>query len=44
MRKGLIISFAVLLVVFSAIGCTDTGTEDEEVVGDEEVVDDEEVI
>jgi plastocyanin len=28
MRKGLIISFAVLLVVFFAIGCTDTGTDD----------------
>jgi plastocyanin len=28
MRKGLIISFAVLLVAFFAIGCTDTGTDD----------------
>ncbi|WP_256622907.1 cupredoxin domain-containing protein [Methanolobus chelungpuianus] len=29
MRKGIVISLAVLLVVFFAIGCTDTGTEDE---------------
>ncbi len=28
MRKGIVISLAVLLVVFLAIGCTDTGTED----------------
>ncbi|MDI3539767.1 MAG: hypothetical protein PWP14_2301 [Methanolobus sp.] len=28
MRKGIVISLAVLLVVFFAIGCTDTGTDD----------------
>jgi plastocyanin len=29
MRKGIVISLAVLLVVFFAIGCTDTGTEED---------------
>jgi plastocyanin len=29
MRKGIIISLAVLLVVFFAIGCTDTGTDED---------------
>lgn len=28
MRKGIVISLAVLLVVFLAIGCTDTGTDE----------------
>jgi plastocyanin len=29
MRKGIVISLAVLLVVFFAIGCTDTGTDED---------------
>jgi len=45
MRKGIVISLAILLAVFLAIGCTDTGSEEEtDDTGSEDEVNDTEVV
>jgi len=45
MRRGIVISLAILLAVFFAIGCTDTGSEEEtDDTGSEGEVNDTEVV